>query len=99
MAWPWRLSILLNTSSAMNANRRNNHSPAKSTETSALRGRRAAIIESMLRYLLRKKVSSGSLNDLAKAAGMSVSHMLYYFRNKEAVQQQLVFAIMRRMRH
>lgn len=88
---------MVNTSSATNANRRNNHRPAKSTETTALRGRRTAIVESMLRYLLRKKVSGGSLNDLAKAAGMSVSHLLYYFPNKEAVQQQLVTAIIQQM--
>jgi len=91
------VSILVNRTSAINAHRRNHRSPGKATETTALRGRRAAIIESMLRYLLRKKASSGSLNDLAKAAGMSVSHLLYYFPNKEAVQQQLVSAIIQQM--
>ena len=51
----------------------------------------------MLRFLLRKNVTNGSLNDLAKAAGMSVSHLLYYFPNKEAIQQQLAATIIQQM--
>jgi AcrR family transcriptional regulator len=88
---------LVNMSSATNVKRRTSRAPVLSTERTALRGRRTAIIDSMLRYLLRKKVATGSLNDLAKAAGMSVSHLLYYFPNKEAVQQQLVATIIEQM--
>jgi len=47
----------------------------------------------MIQHLLQRKIQSTSLNDLAKAAGMSVSHLLYYFPNKEAVQEELTTAI------
>ena len=88
---------MVNTVAATKVKRRTSRGPVLSTERTALRGRRTAIIDSMLRFLLRKKVATGSLNDLPKAAGMSVSHLLYYFPNKEAVEQQLVATIIEQM--
>jgi len=88
---------LLNESPVTNAKRHTTRAPVLSPARTARRGRRAAIIESILRYLLRKGFVSTTLNDLAKAAGMSVSHLLYYFPNKEAVQQQLVTTVVTRI--
>jgi AcrR family transcriptional regulator len=51
--------------------------------------RRAAIIEALRRVMLEKGFSGISLTDLAKSAGMSVSHFLYYFPDKETVLNEL----------
>ena len=69
---------------------RGSRAPIKRT---ALLARRATIIESILRFMLRQRVVLSSLNELASAAGMSVSLLLYYFPNREAVHQYLVRAI------
>jgi AcrR family transcriptional regulator len=47
--------------------------------------RRAAIVEALDRCIRAKGYAHTSLNDLAAAAGMSPSHVLYYFSGKEAV--------------
>jgi AcrR family transcriptional regulator len=44
-----------------------------------------------------KGYAETSLTDLAKAAGMSVSHLLYYFPSKEAVLEQLCSGILERI--
>jgi AcrR family transcriptional regulator len=55
--------------------------------------RRAAIIEALRRSMLDQGFSSTSLTDLAKRAGMSVSHFLYYFPDKETVLAELAKSI------
>jgi AcrR family transcriptional regulator len=47
--------------------------------------RRAAIVEALDRCIRAKGYAHTSLSDLAAAAGMSASHVLYYFSGKEAV--------------
>jgi AcrR family transcriptional regulator len=51
--------------------------------------RRAAIIDALRRSMLDKGFSGTSLTHLAKLAGMSVSHFLYYFPDKETVLAEL----------
>jgi|HubBroStandDraft_1064217.scaffolds.fasta_scaffold28757_2 AcrR family transcriptional regulator len=55
--------------------------------------RRTAIANALQRAMLKKGFSSTSLSDLARAAGMTVSHLLYYFPSKEAVLEYLNDAI------
>ncbi len=51
--------------------------------------RRAAIIDALRRSMLDKGFAGTSLTELAKRAGMSVSHFLYYFPDKETVLAEL----------
>jgi len=46
--------------------------------------RRAAIVSALRRCMLEKGYAEASLTDLAKAANMSVIHLLYYYLSKEA---------------
>ncbi len=55
--------------------------------------RRAAIIDALRRSMLDQGFSGTSLTDLAKRAGMSVSHFLYYFPDKETVLAELAKSI------
>ncbi len=55
--------------------------------------RRAAIIEALRRSMLDKGFAGTSLTELAKRAGMSVSHFLYYFPDKETVLVDLAKSI------
>jgi AcrR family transcriptional regulator len=66
-------------------------------ERTGRRARRAEIIETILQSLRSNGVVVNSLNDLARAAEISVSHLLYYFPNKEALQFHLVTAINEQM--
>lgn len=51
--------------------------------------RRSLIIRALRELMLTKGYAETSLSDLAEAAGMSVSHLLYYFDSKEAVLEEL----------
>lgn len=51
--------------------------------------RRCATIAALHRLILEKGYAGTTLTDLARAAGMSVSHLLYYFPGKEAVLEEL----------
>ncbi len=55
--------------------------------------RRAAIIDALRRSMLDRGFSGTSLTELARRAGMSVSHFLYYFPDKEAVLAELTESI------
>jgi AcrR family transcriptional regulator len=55
--------------------------------------RRAAIIDALRRSMLNKGFAGTSLTELAKGAGMSVSHFLYYFPDKETVLAELAKSI------
>jgi AcrR family transcriptional regulator len=55
--------------------------------------RRAAIIDALRRCMLDQGFSGTSLTDLAQRAGMSVSHFLYYFPDKETVLAELAKSI------
>jgi AcrR family transcriptional regulator len=52
-------------------------------------GRRTAIIAGLKLCMKEKGYADTNLTDLAKASGLSVSHLLYYFPNKEAVLLEL----------
>jgi AcrR family transcriptional regulator len=55
--------------------------------------RRAAIAEALLQSMSEKGFSATSLTELARRAGMSPSHLLYYYPDKEAVLVQLAKSI------
>jgi AcrR family transcriptional regulator len=64
--------------------------PGASSRTAGNRGpdarnRRAEIVAALRRCMIEKGYAETSLTDLAKAANMSVSHLLYYYPGKEAV--------------
>jgi AcrR family transcriptional regulator len=58
---------------------------ATSLAAAGLNARQAAIVEALDRCMQEKGYAHTSLNDLAAAAGMSPSHLLYYFSGKEEV--------------
>jgi AcrR family transcriptional regulator len=62
--------------------------PAQSDETE-LKDRRGAIVAALRRCMLTKGYAETRLTDLARAAGISVSHLLYYFPSKEAVLEEV----------
>jgi AcrR family transcriptional regulator len=49
------------------------------------KNRRGAIVAALRRCMLTKGYAETSLTDLANAADMSVSHLLYYYPSKDAV--------------
>lgn len=59
-----------------------------------LSSRRAAIVEALKRCMIAHGYADTSLSDLAKDAGISVSHFLYYFPSKEAVLIELCSEIL-----
>jgi AcrR family transcriptional regulator len=59
--------------------------------------RREAILGALRRCVVEKGYASTSLNDLAKEAGMSPSHLLYYYPGKEAALEDLYREISARM--
>jgi AcrR family transcriptional regulator len=58
---------------------------AASLASAGLNARQTAIVEALDRCMQEKGYAHTSLNDLAAAAGMSPSHLLYYFSGKEEV--------------
>src|SRR5437870_1956408 len=58
------------------------------------RDRRPEIVAALYSTMLRKGFSHTSLTDLAKSAGMSLSHLLYYFSSKEQVLAALALTAM-----
>jgi|SRR5271166_2917547 len=66
-------------------------SGAKSTE------RRADIIDALRRSMIEKGYAQTSLADIAAAAGMSASHLLYYFPSKDAVLEELCEQVLGRL--
>ena len=69
----------------------NSKSGAKSSE------RRADIIDALRRNMIEKGYAQTSLADIAAAAGMSASHLLYYFPSKEAVLEELCEQVLNRL--
>jgi AcrR family transcriptional regulator len=58
---------------------------AASLAAAGLGARQAAIVEALDRCMQAKGYAHTSLNDVAAAAGMSPSHLLYYFSGKQAI--------------
>jgi AcrR family transcriptional regulator len=58
---------------------------ATSLAASGLGARQAAIVEALDRCMQAKGYAHTSLNEIAAAAGMSPSHLLYYFSGKQAI--------------
>jgi TetR/AcrR family transcriptional repressor of bet genes len=51
--------------------------------------RRAQIVDTLRKCILTKGYADTSLSDLARGAGLTVSHLLYYFPSKQAVLEKL----------
>jgi AcrR family transcriptional regulator len=51
--------------------------------------RRAQIVETLRKCILKKGYADTTLTDLARGSGLSVSHLLYYFPSREAVLEKL----------
>jgi len=54
-----------------------------------LKDRRKTIVAALRRCMLTKGYAETRLTDLAREAGISVSHFLYYFDSKEAVLEEV----------
>jgi AcrR family transcriptional regulator len=54
-----------------------------------LKDRRKTIVAALRRCMVTKGYAETRLTDLARAAGISVSHFLYYFESKEAVLEEV----------
>src|ERR1700686_5890024 len=63
--------------------------PGLETEREKRNDRRQAIVAALRRCMLTKGYAETRLTDLARAAGISVSHFLYYFESKEAVLEEV----------
>jgi AcrR family transcriptional regulator len=63
--------------------------PKEGRRKAAQAGRRAAIVAGLKQCMKEKGYADTSLTDLAKASGLSVSHLLYYFPSKEAALLEL----------
>lgn len=59
--------------------------------------RRADIVDALRRRIIEKGYALTSLADIAAAAGISASHLLYYFPNKEAVLEELCDQVLDRL--
>jgi len=57
--------------------------------SSRLAARREKIVAALRQSMLTRGYAETSLTDLAKRAGMSVSHLLYYYPSKDAVLAEL----------
>ena len=70
------------------------------TETAPLRkalhGRREAIVAALVTCVLKQGYAQVTLTEVAAEAGMSVSHLLYYFPGKEAIMIALCDQIQER---
>ena len=57
----------------------------KEARTPAARGRRERIIEALCERMLARGFAATTLADVARAAHMTPSHLLYYFKGKEEI--------------
>jgi AcrR family transcriptional regulator len=77
----------------------NTRSGAKSGGRSGAKSaeRRADIIDALRRSMIERGYAQTSLVDIAAAADMSASHLLYYFPSKEAVLEELCEQVLNRL--
>ena len=72
----------------------------KPTPLSSSRGgnRRKLILDSFHDCIISKGYSKTTLRDVAKAAGMSASHLLYYFSGKDAILEHYFAVVSERIK-
>ena len=61
------------------------------------RDRRGEIVAALYRCMARKGFAASTLSDIAEEAGMSSSHLLYYFSGKEAIMEAFFKWVCRRV--
>ena len=69
--------------------RKNLRTEAESSGSTKIRDRRKGIVDALRRCVRQKGYAETRLSDLSKSAGISVSHLLYYFPSKDAVLDML----------
>ena len=68
---------------------------ADAVDSAKAQERRAKIIQALRRCIAHKGYAATSFNEIAREAGMSPSHVFYYFRGKDAVLKELYREITR----
>ena len=61
--------------------------------------RRKLILDAFHDSIIKKGYSQTTLRDVSKAAGMSASHLLYYFSGKDAILQHYFQSVAQRIRN
>lgn len=61
----------------------------KTAKAPEKRDRREEIVSALYRCMAEKGFTAATLSDIAQAAGMSSSHLLYYFHGKDAILEAL----------
>jgi len=61
--------------------------PIEISDARKSRNRRAEIIGALYRCMATRGYAASTLSDIAEEAGMSSSHLLYYFSGKEAIME------------
>ena len=61
----------------------------KKTKVPEKRDRREEIVAALYRCMAEKGFTAATLSDIAQTAGMSSSHLLYYFHGKDAILEAL----------
>jgi len=71
--------------------------PVSLTEAMSARDRRGKIVLALYRCMARKGYAATTLSDIADEAGMSSSHLLYYYSGKEAILEAFFKAVTNRI--
>ncbi len=66
-------------------------------EATSARDRRGKIVAALYRCMTKKGYAGTTLCDIAEEAGMSSSHLLYYFPGKEAILEAFFKAVTKRI--
>lgn len=69
------------------------------TEATSSRDRRGRIVSALYRCMAKKGYAGTTLCDIADEAGMSSSHLLYYYPGKEAILEAFFKAVIKRIEH
>lgn len=68
-------------------------------EAASSRDRRGKIVLALYRCMAKKGYAATTLCDIAEEAGMSSSHLLYYYPGKEAILEAFFKAVTKRIEH
>jgi len=67
--------------------------PSRRSPNGSAARARVAIVDALKRCMVAQGYADTSLSDLARTAGISVSHFLYYYPSKDAVLIDLLFGV------
>lgn len=69
------------------------------TDSASSRDRRGRIVGALYRCMAKKGYAATTLCDIADEAGMSSSHLLYYYPGKEAILEAFFKVVIKRIEH